>query len=319
MLSRTLRSDSSVVTSYAWNAEHQLTEVGLPDGGHVTFRYDPLGNRIEIAHGGNVRRYVYEGGVISAEYDGVDTLVATYVHAPPPSSSLEMERDGHRYFYSLDGMGSVIALTDVAGSVIERNRYDAYGNLVATNSHGNPFAFTGAIREEATGLYHMPLRSYDPSIGRFISEDPVPAVNPYRYASNNPVNLMDPSGASAVAQYGIALQTIDVGNAAVAAVIAWESTCLLYIGLSKIEIVLGNDDFMPPPMFAACRVGKWTCKSKCQVVDIVGGTGVTYGPTFSAKGPSERIACKNAEKEARQATGKGNRTRHCYCFDCEKR
>jgi RHS repeat-associated protein len=45
-------------------------------------------------------------------------------------------------------------------------------------------------------------RYYDPKIGRFLSEDPIPIgqrkleeLNPYAYVANNPVNFIDPSGA----------------------------------------------------------------------------------------------------------------------------
>jgi len=40
-------------------------------------------------------------------------------------------------------------------------------------------------------------RYYDPKIGRFISEDPIPFVdgpNPYTYVGNDPVNFRDPLG-----------------------------------------------------------------------------------------------------------------------------
>jgi uncharacterized protein RhaS with RHS repeats len=46
-------------------------------------------------------------------------------------------------------------------------------------------------------LYQYRARYYDPSIGRFISEDPKgfgAGVNFYAYTSNNPINANDPSG-----------------------------------------------------------------------------------------------------------------------------
>ena len=231
MTSRSLPGSPPVlVATYAWDAEHRLTEIGLPiTGSQVTFRYDPLGNRIEVAHyqvdhEPDVIRYVYDGSVISAEYDGNNSLVATYVHTPPTSSFafanaaavidiagtmakdqrspiLEMKRGGVRYFHVVDGLGSVTALANVSGTVVEQDRYDTYGNLEATANLGNPFTFTGVLREAATGLYLMPLRAYDPELGRFLSEDSLPAVNWYRYVYNDPLNRTDPSGAGDLAEY----------------------------------------------------------------------------------------------------------------------
>jgi RHS repeat-associated protein len=45
-----------------------------------------------------------------------------------------------------------------------------------------------------TGLYYLRARYYDPEIGRFLGQDPIPAVNLYAYVGNNPVNYVDPSG-----------------------------------------------------------------------------------------------------------------------------
>jgi hypothetical protein len=45
------------------------------------------------------------------------------------------------------------------------------------------------------------MRSYDSSTGRFISQDPLVADNPYPFANNNPVLRTDPSGMDAAAEY----------------------------------------------------------------------------------------------------------------------
>jgi RHS repeat-associated protein len=53
---------------------------------------------------------------------------------------------------------------------------------------------------DPTGLTHLGAREYDPTIGRFISVDPVQAVNDpqqwqgYAYATNNPTTLSDAGG-----------------------------------------------------------------------------------------------------------------------------
>lgn len=56
--------------------------------------------------------------------------------------------------------------------------------------------------EHPSDLWHlMRARYYEPSTGRFITKDPFPgettnpqSMNPYIYASNNPINNTDPSG-----------------------------------------------------------------------------------------------------------------------------
>jgi RHS repeat-associated protein len=76
--------------------------------------------------------------------------------------------------------------------------YDSFGKLTAsTGTVTNPFEYTGREFDPETGLYYYRARYYDPVMGRFLSEDPSGAasgLNLYRYVSNNPVNLYDPTG-----------------------------------------------------------------------------------------------------------------------------
>jgi hypothetical protein len=46
-----------------------------------------------------------------------------------------------------------------------------------------------------TGLYYFNQRYYDPSLGRFLTEDPAgQGLNPYAYAGNSPLMYVDPDG-----------------------------------------------------------------------------------------------------------------------------
>jgi RHS repeat-associated protein len=62
------------------------------------------------------------------------------------------------------------------------------------------YGYTGREWDEETGLYYYRTRYYDPTNGRFISEDTIGFnggdANLYRYVGNNPVNLIDPYGRS---------------------------------------------------------------------------------------------------------------------------
>ncbi|MBC7527366.1 MAG: RHS repeat-associated core domain-containing protein [Chthonomonadaceae bacterium] len=65
----------------------------------------------------------------------------------------------------------------------------------------NPYRYTGATFDSATGLYFLRARFYDPQAGRFLSQDPfagseeVPhTLHKYLYTGNDPVNFTDPTG-----------------------------------------------------------------------------------------------------------------------------
>jgi len=57
--------------------------------------------------------------------------------------------------------------------------------------------FTDRRWDEETGIYYYRARYYDPTIGRFLSQDPLGMVdgpNLYAYVLNNPINFVDPLG-----------------------------------------------------------------------------------------------------------------------------
>ena len=75
--------------------------------------------------------------------------------------------------------------------------YDAYGNQTGTPNDGdtNPFRYCGEYYDAESGFIYLRNRYYDPSTGRFITEDPAKdGVNWYVYANNNPVMFFDPFG-----------------------------------------------------------------------------------------------------------------------------
>lgn len=102
-----------------------------------------------------------------------------------------------------DALGSPVAVTDAAGSVIDRTNYEPYGAALNEPTYDG-IGYTGHVMDSATSLTYMQQRYYDPQIGRFLSVDPVMAgsstganFNRYRYANNNPYLFTDPDGRQA--------------------------------------------------------------------------------------------------------------------------
>ena len=73
--------------------------------------------------------------------------------------------------------------------------HDAFGNQKTNTADSNPFRYCGEYQDLCSGLIYLRNRYYDPSIGRFISEDPAKdGANWYAYCANDPVNRIDPTG-----------------------------------------------------------------------------------------------------------------------------
>jgi RHS repeat-associated protein len=101
-------------------------------------------------------------------------------------------------------------------------RTDEFGIPTATTgTSSQPFGFTGEPRD-ATGLTYLRARYYDPSLGRFLSRDPLAGnprmcqtLNRYAYVTNNPATDTDPSGLKArvlEAQTGFCLGVVVAGG-----------------------------------------------------------------------------------------------------------
>jgi RHS repeat-associated protein len=81
--------------------------------------------------------------------------------------------------------------------VVARFDYAAFGEVsqqVGSAAADELHRFTGKPMD-GTGLYYFNARYMDPEIGRFISRDPaMDGANWWAYASNNPLNRIDPTG-----------------------------------------------------------------------------------------------------------------------------
>lgn len=98
-------------------------------------------------------------------------------------------------------LGSVLARTDQAGSVVARFDYQPFGEQSVTPDVQGDRQYNGRVYDAGTGFHDYGARMYWPQIGRFISADTYagdikdPAsLNRYSYVWNNPYKYVDPDG-----------------------------------------------------------------------------------------------------------------------------
>ena len=112
-----------------------------------------------------------------------------------------------------DFQGSVAAESNALGQITKRVHYEPYGEQRSSTISNEP-AHTGHVYDADLGLSYMGSRYYDPTIGRFYSDDPVGFVsdnpasfNRYAYANNNPFAYKDPNGELPVSYTHLTLPT----------------------------------------------------------------------------------------------------------------
>ena len=202
----TSKTDSTGTTTYSWDFENRLTSVTLPgSGGTVTFKYDPFGRRIYKSSSSGTSIYAYDGDTLIEETNSSGAVVARYTQGGNIDEPLAMLRSATASYYHADGLGSVTSLSNTAGTLAQTYTFDSFGKQTAsTGSLINPFRYTGRESDPETGLYYYRARYYDPSAGRFMSEDPTGfkgGVNFYPYAANDPTDQTDPMGFDSDSQF----------------------------------------------------------------------------------------------------------------------
>ncbi|WP_233494472.1 RHS repeat-associated core domain-containing protein [Mesonia sp. K7] len=114
-----------------------------------------------------------------------------------------------RFYFHPDHLGSSSYITNLAGDVTQHMEYLPFGELLVDehqNSNNTPFKFNGKEFDEETGNYYYGARYYNPKWSIWLSVDPLaegfPEWSSYVYTHQNPINLIDPDGRSAVGKNG---------------------------------------------------------------------------------------------------------------------
>jgi RHS repeat-associated protein len=116
-----------------------------------------------------------------------------------------MIKGGVNYKLITDQVGSVRFVVNAdTGAIAQSIEYSSFGEVLSDSNPGfQPFGFAGGIYDHQTKLVRFGARDYDPSIGRWVSKDPIQfeggTTNLYEYVFNDPVNLIDPEGEIATA------------------------------------------------------------------------------------------------------------------------
>jgi RHS repeat-associated protein len=198
-LRKTIRGADTTVFAYdALGNLRSVSRTGLP---LIEYVVDAEGNRVGKRVNGILNQsWLYNGGLVLAEFDGSGVLVSRFVYGDRPVPEY-MVRAGSTYRIVSDERGSVRFVVDVATGVIaQRIDYDPFGRVTLNTNPGfQPFGFAGGLYDAETGLVRFGARDYDATIGRWTAKDPIgfaAEFNLYSYVFNDPVNWTDVAGLS---------------------------------------------------------------------------------------------------------------------------
>jgi RHS repeat-associated protein len=204
----------------------------------VSYSYDALNqlvSRAEWYHDGSNEKSIFvhdDGQIVLQFHEGAlgsiqvgdletDDLSHRYLWGPEVDQLLAEEHvedlfsavDNETLWALTDQLGSVRDMVDSNGKHRLHREFDAFGDILDEtyyNADGTvmqpgwfgfttlAFAYTGRPMDETTGLQNNLHRWYDPSVGRWLSDDPIGFsagdANLYRYVGNAPTMRTDPKG-----------------------------------------------------------------------------------------------------------------------------
>lgn len=222
-LVKTEIANAPLELNITYNAFKSPVEVEEPAIDKYSFLYNVNNDRSSMFYGGLQddkhqrplqKHYSADGSMeIKRNTQTGEVEFITYIGGDAYSAPLVLKSDGttqEYLFLHRDYQGSILAITNEQGTVIEKRQFDAWGQLVKVqDQYGNVLdkmtvldrGYTGHEHLQSIGIIHMNGRLYDAKLHRFLQpdnfvQDPYNTqnFNRYGYCWNNPLKYTDPSG-----------------------------------------------------------------------------------------------------------------------------
>lgn len=187
-------------TGLAFDAENRMVSYGTA----LTAGYRGDGMRASKTTAAGATYFVYDGvePVLEVNSAGTKTAVMTF----GPAGALARTTSTRTLLYTSDLQGNVSQQVDASsGTVVASYAFDGFGGRLYSSSDpsatSDPYSgFGGTLgyfTDWETGLQLLGHRYYDDATGRFLNRDPMDTgggINVYSYVSNDPLDMVDPSG-----------------------------------------------------------------------------------------------------------------------------
>ena len=185
---------------YSYDGYNRLVKTEEAGGRTVEYSYrgDDLRAGKKVTAGETVKEteYVYDRGQLIRE-----TTNGTAKEYAVGLQYIGAYEGGSSSYFMYNGRGDVTRVTGSSGTALSEYSYDIFGNAESAENDGNNIRYAGEYYDSETEQYYLRARYYTPGNGRFLTEDSYggdtynpQTLNRYTYCTNDPVNLVDPSG-----------------------------------------------------------------------------------------------------------------------------
>ncbi|MGW9210957.1 RHS repeat-associated core domain-containing protein [Embleya sp. NPDC055664] len=186
-----------------WDEEDKLTKVASATN-TSEYVHDAEGNRIIRREAGKTTLYL-GGDELTTNTDQSGPVVGTRYYPTTGGTTVVRNGNGPLTYMAADHHGTPVSTLDSTTLTATRRQSKPFGEprgAQPTQPNGQWPDDKGFLGKpmDSTGLTHVGAREYDPTLGRFISVDPVMdltnagQMHGYTYSNNNPLTYSDPSG-----------------------------------------------------------------------------------------------------------------------------
>ncbi|MFE6551730.1 RHS repeat-associated core domain-containing protein [Streptomyces sp. NPDC057746] len=188
-----------------WSPDGKLTTL-TEDGRSTDYIYGADGSLL-IRATQDGERILYAGATeLHLRTNGTSWAQRYYANGDVTAATRSNETGSNKLTYLAGdhhGTSSLAVSSDTTQTFTKRHTTpfgEGRGTSIGPGPWPDDKGFLGKTRDTTTGLTHVGAREYDPSIGQFLSVDPVldvsdaQSLNGYSYADNSPVTSSDPTG-----------------------------------------------------------------------------------------------------------------------------
>ncbi|MFF6873667.1 polymorphic toxin-type HINT domain-containing protein [Streptomyces sp. NPDC012450] len=203
-ITRVETAGSTTTQSLNWSAEGKLTK--LTEGTATTdYLYDADGELLIRRASGTTGETVLYLGATEIHLKGIKKWANRYYNSAGSAIALRTNETGTEklHFLAADHHNTGnLSITADSTQTLTKRYITPFGAARSTTSGTWPDdkTFLGKPTDTGTNLTHIGAREYDPTIGQFISIDPIlsldqhQSLNGYSYANQRPAVTADPTG-----------------------------------------------------------------------------------------------------------------------------